>query len=122
MRKFFYLLLATCYAGATLAQSALTTQPVKPKPGEEITITYDPAGTFLEGKGDPTATAYLVEAFTPAARPVKLTKTGKVYTGEISTNDTTLAPFLSFAADKVKDNNGKQGYYIFLYGADGNAV
>jgi thiol-disulfide isomerase/thioredoxin len=123
MKNISFLLLVTCFlTSVALAQSPLSFQPAKPKPGEKITITYDPAGTPLAGKADPQAIAYLMDGTIPVAKEIKLTKSGQVYTGEITTADTAQGVFFTFARDAVKDNNDKNGYYTFLYSADGNPV
>lgn len=123
MRTLFLLLVATGLTVVAQAQSSLTFQPAKPKAGEKISITYDPAGTPLAGINDPQATAYLLEGTVPVAKEIKLTKTGQVYKGELTTTDTTQAVFLSFAKEEVKDNNkDNAGYYTFLYNATGNPV
>jgi thiol-disulfide isomerase/thioredoxin len=122
MRTLFLLLVASCLFSIAQAQSSLTFQPEKPKAGEKISITYDPAGTPLAGINDLQAMAYLLEGTAPAAKEIKLTKIGQVYKGELTTTDTTQALFLSFSRDDIKDNNKDNGYYTFLYNAEGKPV
>lgn len=124
MRTLFMALLVTAclFTNNLLAQSPVTFTPEKPKPGEKISFTYDPATTVLAGKDAPKAYAYLLEGSIPVAQEIKLTKAGSFYKGEISTNDTTLAFFLSFDKDGTKDNTKELGYYSYLYTPGGDPL
>ncbi|MET0243500.1 MAG: hypothetical protein ABW174_08525, partial [Flavitalea sp.] len=104
------------------AQQPLQFQPEKPKPGEKITITYNPSGTTLMGLENPEAVLYLLEGALPLAKEVKLTKSGTNYTGEFTTNDTTNALFIVFEKDGKKDMNAADGYYTYLYSPEGQPV
>lgn len=124
MRTLFLgLLLGPClYTHNLAAQSTLIFTPEKPKPGTTISFTYDPATTVLAGKDNLRAYAYLLQGPIPVAQEIKLTQTGSLYKGEISTTDTTLGVFLTFDKDGVKDNTKDFGYYTYLYAADGNPL
>ena len=109
------------YLGAS-AQQSLTLQPEKPKPGEKITVTYNTSGTPMLGVDEFDGIAYLMDGTTPVAKEIKLTKSGSVYKGELVTNDTTKAVFISFSKEEKRDNNNDQGYYTMLYSAEGAPV
>lgn len=124
MRTLFMALLVTAclFTNNGLAQSPVTFTPEKPKPGEKISFTYDPATTVLAGKEEIKAYAYLLEGSIPVAQEIKLTQTGSLYKGEISTNDTTLAFFLSFDKDGTMDKTKDLGYYSYLYTDNGDPL
>jgi thiol-disulfide isomerase/thioredoxin len=104
------------------AQQPLVLQPEKPKPGEKIFITYNTAGTSLFGVHEFDAVAYLMEGAMPLAKEIKLTRSGTVYKGEVSTNDTTKAVFFKFVKGEKKDNNNELGYFTMMYTADKTPV
>ncbi|MBO9565015.1 MAG: TlpA family protein disulfide reductase [Niastella sp.] len=124
MRKIFIglLLVAGLYTNNLLAQSPITFVPAKPQPDSAISFTYDPGTTALAGLGEPKAYAYLLEGALPVAQEVKLTKIGNLFKGTISTTDTTLAFFLSFVKDGIRDNTKDFGYYSYLYTIDGKPL
>ncbi|RYG03206.1 MAG: hypothetical protein EOO02_08955, partial [Chitinophagaceae bacterium] len=104
------------------AQQPLKFQPEKPKPGEKITISYNPSGTTLMGLENPDAIIYMLEGALPVAKEVKLAKSGTGYTGEFTTNDSTHALFVVFEKDGKKDFNAADGYYTYLYSKEGQPV
>lgn len=123
MKPFFLLLVAASLIPHHLsAQSAVTFSPAKPKAGSIVAFRYDPSGTPLEGKEAIEATAYLLVGGKPIAQEIKLSKSGKVYKGQIKTSDTTRAFYISFSKDGVKDNNNDSGYYSYIYNAAGKPV
>ncbi|NII29030.1 TlpA family protein disulfide reductase [Pseudoflavitalea sp. X16] len=123
MRTLFMLLVTAClFTNNLLAQSPVTFTPEKPKPGEKISFTYDPATTVLAGTVDMEAYAYLMEGNLPVVQQIKLTRNGAAYQGQITTTDTTLALFLTFVKGDTWDNNKDKGYYTYLYASDDNPL
>ena len=101
----------------------LSFAPEQPKPGETISIKYNPSATELFGVEGISAYAYMLyDKSTPVVQEVQLTKDGSNYTGNITTNDSVRAIVLKFAKDVKTDDNNGQGYHILLYGKDGNPV
>lgn len=123
MRTITSCLLVLLSALNALAQKNLTFEPAKPKPGETITIRYNPSASTLFGIEDIAANAYLiVNKQLPYVQAVTLKKDGNEYTGQIKTNDSTSAVFLKFFKDEKTDNNNEAGYYTLLYGSDGKPL
>src|SRR5688572_8426489 len=115
MRTLFMTLLAAAclFANDLQAQSTVTFTPEKPMPGQKISFTYDPAATSAVSTNDAKAYAYLLEGIAPVVQEIKLTKNGTAYKGEITTNDTTLAFFLTFSKDNAMDNGKGLGYHSY---------
>ena len=106
-------------AGNAVAQDNFTYTPQNPKPGDVITITYEPSGTLL-GTMKPVEAVYYVSGYAPGgyknldADELVLTRQGKKYTGTIKTDTAAALVTLGFSADKNFDNNFNKGYYIIL--------
>ncbi|MHA4847281.1 TlpA family protein disulfide reductase [Flavitalea antarctica] len=116
------IILAVVCLNTLTAQQPFNLEPKNPRPGEKITITYDPAGTELFGVQQPEAFAYLLEGALPLVKQITLQKKGNIYTGDVTTNDTTKAVFFTFAQDEKRDNNSDKGYFTMLYKSDGTPV
>ena len=122
MKKIVSLLPVFFLAVAVQAQQHLTITPQQPRPGSEVQIAYNPAGTVLQGEKEITAYAYLLEGKLPVVVEVPLKEMNGNYTGKFTTNDTTRALFVSFQSGEKKDNNDDAGYYTALFGSDGKMV
>ncbi|HHM20398.1 MAG TPA: redoxin domain-containing protein [Bacteroidetes bacterium] len=98
----------------------LTTSPEKPLPGETITLTYDPAGTPLEGQSAIEVVAYLFEKNTPDAVDVEMALADGIFTGQLATTPDTKAVGLSIksADGKIADPQNERGYKILCYNTD----
>src|SRR5687767_2011379 len=105
------IILAVVCLNTLTAQQAFNLEPKNPRPGEKITITYDPAGTEFFGVQQPEAYAYLLEGALPLVKQITLQKKGNIYTGNFTTNDTTKAVFITFVKDEKRDNNSDKGYF-----------
>lgn len=126
-RLSFSLLLLLATASVLQAQSGFSFSPEKPKPGETVTITYQPAGDIANTQLPVEAVVYQTGipageesdmAFKQKADDLTLVKKGDTYTASF-----TVAPFasfiyFSFSADKKFDNNANTGYYIQVYDHD----
>ena len=64
--------------------------PVKIHPGEELTIKYNPDSSNLAGKDKIKAIAYLYNNKLENTIDVPLVKEGKIYSGKVVTDDSTL--------------------------------
>ena len=92
--------------------------PEKPKAGDLITFTYEPAGdiagTLLPVEG----VAYILGDKGQATDDIIFKRDGKKYTGSIQTDASQNFVYLAFTADKKFDNNYNEGYWIQLYDGD----
>ena len=113
------LLILLLLAGSAIAQDNFSYTPQNPKPGDVITITYEPSGMLL-GTIKPIDAVYYMSGYAPggyknlAADELTLTKQGKKYVGTIKSDTAASLITLGFAADKNYDNNYNNGYYIIL--------
>lgn len=112
--------------GKDISIKPLQLQPAKPRPGDRITVRYNPSATILAELETVYATAYLMEGTLPLAVEITLKKDKGAFTGTFATNDSTRAVFISFtggeAPDAAVDNNQDKGYYISLYDNAGKEV
>ena len=89
-----------------------------PKPNEKITLTYNPAGTPVDGKTDLTAMVYFLDNKDFPASDVELKPSGKLLKGEFTVPATAKAFFIKIAKDNVIDDNNEQGYISMVYKGD----
>ena len=92
------------------------------KPGDEITIKYNPDSSNLSGKEDISLIAYLYNNKLDNTVDVPLTKEGRIYSGTVKTEQNTLGVLFKFTSDKEVDNNNKDGYAVFLNDDQGNRL
>jgi thiol-disulfide isomerase/thioredoxin len=98
--------------------------PQKPKPGDEVTITYNPEGTPFANAGSMEMRVYPwsnnVEGNLEKMSSVEMKKEGQVWSGKFkSTNMTDIAVIL-FVSDNKMDNNERNGYFVNFYNNDGS--
>lgn len=101
-----------------VAQNNFTYTPAKPKAGEVISIKYSPGGNIANTSSLITATVGILDNKGLNVNDLDLTRTANVYTCTIKTDTSDNFVFLSFAADKIFDNNFNDGYWIKLYEGD----
>ena len=85
-----------------------------PAVGEKITLTYDPAGTPVDGKKNVEATVYFLGKKN-SADDINLKQVGTLLKGEISVPDSARAFFVKISADDQVDNNDSKGYVYLIY-------
>lgn len=105
-------LFSACIA---VAQKNFSFHPDKPKAGDVITITYEPAGDIINTPHPVEGIVYNFGSEGQATEDVILKRSGKKYTGTILTDSSQSFLFLGFSANKVFDNNFNEGYWIQLY-------
>ena len=95
----------------------LTISPEKPAPGEKLTLTYDPAGSPLEGQENLTVIAYLFENNQPSAHDMEMTETDGKFVGHLTTTADTKASLFSIKSEDEQkaDNRDNKGYKILSY-------
>ncbi len=125
MKKVLPLLLWCVAALPGLAQSgaaALRVEPAQPRPGDRLSVTYDPKDTPLAGAGAIEAVAFLYDGARLKAYDVPLAREGAVLKGTIQTGAATDGVVFTFRSEGVEDHNGKQGYFTYLYDSKGQPV
>lgn len=102
---------------AAQAQKNFTFTPEKPKPGDVITFTYEPAGDIANTILPVEGVIYQVGKGSKAD-DIIMQRKGSKYAGTITTDPDMNFLYLGFSADKKFDNNFNEGYYIQLYEND----
>lgn len=97
-------------------------EPSKPKPGDEITITYNPDSTGLKDASQVDLFAYFYSTDLDETKQVEMKKSNEGWTAKISTTDSTRGVLIKFKNDEDIDNNLKQGYLVQMYDEKGNVI
>jgi len=105
-------------AVANQAQKNFTYSPEKPKPGDEITITYEPAGDLANNIKPVEGVVYQNGMGLMRADDIVMQRKGRSFTGTIKTDTAAAFLYFGFSIDKKFDNNFNEGYYIQLYQND----
>lgn len=100
------------------AQKNFTYTPEKPKPGDVITFTYEPAGDIANTILPVEGIIYQMGKKGSKADDIVMEKKAGKYTGSITTDTAMNFLYLGFSADKKFDNNFNEGYSIQLYEND----
>ncbi|HFA49839.1 MAG TPA: TlpA family protein disulfide reductase [Bacteroidetes bacterium] len=120
MKQFHTYLTLSCalFVASMLQAQHLSISPEKPVPGEKTMLTYDPAGTPLEGQQALEVTAYFFENDQPpVAQEVEMTLQDGKFTGQLTTTADTKATALSIKSSdgKTSDNRNNKGYKFLCY-------
>lgn len=86
-----------------------------PSAGEKITLTYDPAGTVVDGKKDITGTVFYLDDKKFPADDITLKADGKLLRADITINPLAKAFIIKMAAENDVDNNNDKGYIFLVY-------
>jgi len=97
-------------------------KPEKPKAGEKITVTYDPAGSKIETAKNITMLIHAYGKTIYYTNETELIKSGYVWTAEFSVADTCAGVVLRFTDGTEFDNNGSKCFPIRFYGNDGRLL
>lgn len=97
------------------AQTNFSFSPEKPKPGDLITVTYEPAGDIANTLKPVEGLAYVTGSKTYKVDELVLTKSGSKYTTTIQTDTSVTFIHLGFSADGKFDNNYNNGYWIQFF-------
>ena len=100
------------------AQTNFTYTPEKPKPGDVITFTYQPAGDIANTILPVEGVVYQMGKPGNKADDIVMEKKAGKYTGSITTDTAMSLVYFGFSADKKFDNNFNDGYSIQLYEND----
>lgn len=90
-------------------------EPQYPKQGEKVTLSFDPAGTELEGESAIDGVVYVSDQKTVAAMEVPMKRSGKFFTGSFEVADTAVALAFNFVAGDKKETNEHKGYLVQVY-------
>ena len=90
-------------------------QPPHPQAGQEISVTYNAAGTSLEGANDVRLIAYCFAENTEEVVEVPMKIVDGLWHSSFSFNDTTLSIYIVFSANDLIDDNKKTGYLISIF-------
>lgn len=88
---------------------------VYPSAGEKITVTYDPAGTLLDGKNDLSAAVYFLDNKDYPVADINLKPNGKLLKGDFTIPASAKAFFVKISKDEVIDDNNEKGYLYMVY-------
>ncbi|MDB5131120.1 MAG: resA 6 [Mucilaginibacter sp.] len=86
-----------------------------PSANEKVTVTYDPAGTVVEGKKDIGAVVYYLDNKDYPAADIDLKADGKLLKGDFTVPATAKAFFIKISAGNQVDNNDEKGYVYLVY-------
>jgi len=86
-----------------------------PKAGETVTVTFDPAGTVVDGKSNITAIVYYLDNKDYPAADIDLKPESGLLKGNISIPDQAKAFYIKISADNQVDNNNEKGYVYLVY-------
>ena len=98
----------------TQAQKNFSYTPEKPKPGDVITFTYEPAGDIANTIKPVEGVIYQNGPRGRKADDIVLKKEAGKYTGSVTTDTAMSFVYFSFSSDKKFDNNFNDGYTIIL--------
>jgi peroxiredoxin len=86
-----------------------------PSAGEKVILTYDPAGTVVEGKKDISAVVYYLDNNDYPTADIDMKADGKLLKGDINIPATAKAFFIKISGDNQVDNNNDKGYIYLVY-------
>jgi len=100
--------------------NSLKVSPAKPKAGDKVTVTFNPAGTNLEKAEKIKMSAYFCSDKTVIdLAVVEMEKKNSLFTGSFKVNEKAEIVGLKFSEGKKVEANNKKGYYIRLYNNKG---
>ncbi|QXV64495.1 redoxin domain-containing protein [Mucilaginibacter sp. 21P] len=101
----------------SFAQSSkhLTLSDETPSVGETINLSYNPAGTSLDGKSDIKAAVYFLDNKKFPVADVDLKKKGNDLTGNFTVPSDAKALFVKLSSGTDVDDNGENGYVYMVY-------
>ena len=114
-------LLLSCSVGEHF-NGSFSYSPEIIKPGQDITVKYNPDSSNLKGKEEIRLIAYLYSNKLNNTLDVPLTKNGNIYTGKVRTDNNTLGVLFKFKSGAKVDNNNKEGYVVYLSNDEGERI
>ena len=86
-----------------------------PAAGENVSLTYNPLGTVVDGKKDISAVVYYLDNKDYPAADIDLKPDGKLLKGDITVPDSAKAFFIKINSSDLVDNNNEKGYIYLVY-------
>ncbi len=117
----FIFMLASCSKEVKI-KGKFSCEPEKPKPGEEITITYNPDSSGLNNVSSVDMMAYIYNVDLNLTKQISMQKTKDGWVGKVTTPDSAKGLLIKFKNGDDVDNNLKIGYLINMYDAHGNVL
>ena len=96
--------------------------PQKPKPGDEITVIYNPDSSGLKESSRINLMAYLYSIDLDETKQVAMHRTNEGWKGKFTTADSTKGVLIKFKDGDNIDNNRKHGFLINMFDAEGNIL
>jgi peroxiredoxin len=93
-----------------------------PAAGDKVTVTYDPAGTPLDGKEKPQAVVYFLDNKKFPAADIDLKADGKLLKGDFTVPAAAKAFFVKLSSGENVDDNADKGYVYLVYNKDKKPV
>lgn len=93
----------------------LTLSAQFPAAAEKIKLTYNPAGTAVDGKKDIVAEVYFIDGKDNPVADVTLKASGALLTGDFTVPAPAKAFFVKLYSGEAIDNNADKGYLFFVY-------
>ncbi|RNI23682.1 redoxin domain-containing protein [Rufibacter latericius] len=119
MKKNFLMLLVGLWcltvAQAQTSTGPLSLKPTQPKAGQEVRLTYNPAGTPLEKAATVTALVYAYDLNKPKVQEITLSKTKAGWQGRFKPALETDGALLLFREEDTYDRNGGKGYSFYFH-------
>lgn len=97
-------------------------EPDKPKPGDEITVTYNPDSTGLKNVSSIDLMVYGYSKDLDQTKQFSMKKTKDGWVGKFTSPDSARGILIKFKNGDDADNNSKLGFLIKLYDDDGNVL
>ncbi len=107
--------LLLAHAGNAQDKTPLTLSTQYPEAGKKLTITYNPAGTSLNGKDSLKVRVYYIDNKNFPVDEIALKQNGDLWQGEVTINDSAKAFVVKVLRDTVIDNNKGKGYVYVIY-------
>ncbi|PID59774.1 MAG: hypothetical protein CR986_04305 [Ignavibacteriae bacterium] len=117
-----FIIFTICACSTQKEHGKFSYSPGTPKAGDEITITYNPDNPKIKSSDEISMEVYSFSESLDKTNLIDLTKKDNVWSGKVSTSDSTKGLLVQFKTDEAKDNNNELGYVIFLQNTDGNIV
>lgn len=118
MRKFrtaLALLLLSLPVLLHAQDSHFKVEPQYPKAGDKLQISFNPAGTELEGASAIEANIYILDDKTVRVEELPMTKSGNLFTGSYEVAKTATVLTFTFLGNDKRENNQKKGYIVQVY-------
>jgi peroxiredoxin len=96
--------------------------PIKPVPGDEITITYNPMGTVLEKSPEVTMYVMQYDNNLKSHDECVMEKQDNLWHSKFKLALTTLTAIIWFSSDEAFENNGGKGYVVNMHAKDGTIL